>query len=57
MISRQKIITKKSITIKKIDNDKTINDDISNVKFVNMTNLKSFKYASMFINIMFNNFL
>jgi hypothetical protein len=28
-----------------------------NVKFANMTNMKSFKYASLFINKTFNNFL
>jgi hypothetical protein len=28
-----------------------------NVKFVNMTNMKSFKYASLFINKTFNHFL
>ncbi len=42
---------------KKSDNEKTAEDDISDVKFANMTNLKSFKYASMFINKTFNNFL
>jgi hypothetical protein len=42
---------------KKIDNEKTANDDISNVKFANMTNLRSFKYASVFIYKTFNNLL
>jgi hypothetical protein len=43
---------------KKSDNEKkTAEDDISNVKFANMTNLKSFKYANMSINKTFNNFL
>jgi hypothetical protein len=42
---------------KKSDNEKTAEDDISNVKFVNMTNLRSFKYARMFINKTFNNSL
>jgi hypothetical protein len=42
---------------RKTDNEKTTNDDISNVKLTNMTNLKSFKYANMFINKTFNNLL
>jgi hypothetical protein len=43
---------------KKSNNEKkTAENDISNIKFANMTNLKSFKYASMFINKTFNNFL
>ncbi len=42
---------------KKSDNKKTAEDDISDVKFANITNLKSFKYAMMFINKMFNNLL
>ncbi len=42
---------------KKTDNEKTTENDISNVKFTNMINLKLFKYANMFINKMFNNFL
>ncbi len=42
---------------KKIDNKKTIKYDILNVKFTNITNLKLFRYASMFINKTFNNFL
>jgi hypothetical protein len=42
---------------KKFDSEKTAEDDISNVKFANMTNLRSFKYASMFINKTFNNLL
>jgi hypothetical protein len=42
---------------KKIDNEKTTENDISNVKFANMTNLRLFKYASMFINKTFNNLL
>jgi hypothetical protein len=48
---------KKDNNEKKIDNEKITNVNISNVKFANMTNLKSFKYASMFINKTFNNFL
>jgi hypothetical protein len=42
---------------KKINNEKTTKDDISSVKFVNMINLKSFKYTNMFINKTFNNLL
>jgi hypothetical protein len=42
---------------KKSDNEKTAENDISNIKFANMTNLKSFKYANMFINKTFNNSL
>jgi hypothetical protein len=41
---------------KNSDNEETAEHDISNVKFANMTNLKSFKYASMFIKKTFNNF-
>ncbi len=48
---------KKDKIDKKIDNEKKSKNDISNVKFVNMTNKKSFKYASLFINKTFNNFL
>ncbi len=48
---------KKDKNDKKIDNEKKSKNDISNVKFVNMTNKKSFKYASLFINKTFNNFL
>ncbi len=42
---------------KKSDNEKTAEDDISDVKFVNMTSMKSFKYAILFINKMLNNSL
>jgi hypothetical protein len=42
---------------KKSDNEKIAEDDISDVKFANMTNLRFFKYANMFINKTFNNFL
>jgi hypothetical protein len=42
---------------KKSDNEKTAEDDISNIKFANMTNLRSLKYANMFINKRFNNLL
>jgi hypothetical protein len=42
---------------KNSDNEQTAENDISNVKFVNITNLKLFKYASLFINETFNNFL
>jgi hypothetical protein len=48
---------KKNKIDKKIDNEKKQENDISNVKFVNMTNMKSFKYASLFINKTFNNLL
>ncbi len=41
----------------KSDSEKKIENDISDVKFVNMTNMKSFKYASLFINKTFNNLL
>ncbi len=36
---------------------KTAENDISNIKFANMTNLRSSKYASMFINKTFNSSL
>jgi hypothetical protein len=42
---------------KKSDNEKTTENDISDIKFANMTNLKLFKYANMFINKTFNNLL
>jgi hypothetical protein len=42
---------------KKFNNEKTTNDDISNVKFVNMTNQRSSKYVNLFINKTFNNSL
>jgi hypothetical protein len=48
---------KKNKNDKKFDNEKTTENDISNVKFVNMTNLRSLKYANMFINKTFNNLL
>jgi hypothetical protein len=48
---------KKNNNDKKIDNEKTAEDIISNIKFVNMTNLRSFKYANTFINKTFNNLL
>jgi hypothetical protein len=41
---------------KKSDSEKKAKNDISNIKFANMTNLKSFKYANMFMNKTFNNF-
>jgi hypothetical protein len=49
--------SRKNKNDKKFDNEKTAKNDISNVKFVNMTSIKSFKYASLFINKTFNNFL
>jgi hypothetical protein len=48
---------KKNKNDKKIDNEKKLKNDISNVKFVNITNMRSFKYASLFINKTFNNLL
>ncbi len=48
---------KKNKNDKKIDNEKKSKNDILNVKFVNMTNMKSSKYASLFINKTFNNLL
>jgi hypothetical protein len=49
---------KKEKNDKKLNSEKkTAEDDISNIKFTNMTNLRSFKYASMFIKKTFNNFL
>ncbi len=42
---------------KKFNNEKTTNDDISDVKFANMTSRESSKYANLFINKTFNNFL
>ncbi len=41
---------------KKFNNEKTANDDISDVKFVNMTSRKSSKYVNLSINKTFNNF-
>jgi hypothetical protein len=48
---------KKNKNDKKIDNEKKSKNDISNVKFVNIMNKKSFKYVNLFINETFNNFL
>ncbi len=48
---------KKEKNDKKSDNEKKLKDDISIVKFVNMTQKRSFKYANSFINKTFNNFL
>jgi hypothetical protein len=48
---------KKDKNDKKIDNEKKSKNDISDVKFVNMTNMRSFKYASLSINKTFNNLL
>ncbi len=47
-------IEKKNNNDKKFNNEKTTNDDISNVKFANMTNLRSSKYANIFIKKTFN---
>ncbi len=59
MKSSQKIakMTKKKNDKKSNNEKKTAENDISNIKFANMTNLRSFKYASMFINKTSNNFL
>jgi hypothetical protein len=48
---------KKNKNDKKIDSEKKSKNDILNVKFVNMMNMKSSKYANLFINKTFNNFL
>ncbi len=40
---------------KRIDNNKHVNDNTSNVKFTNMTSLKTSKYASMSTKKTFNN--
>jgi hypothetical protein len=48
---------KKNNNDKKSDSEKTAENDTSNIKFANMTNLRSFKYANMFINKTFNNLL
>jgi hypothetical protein len=49
---------KKEKNDKKSNNEKkTTENDISNIKFANMTNLRLFKYANIFINKTFNNFL
>jgi hypothetical protein len=42
---------------KKSDNEKKSEDDISDIKFANMTNLRSSKYANMSINKTSNNLL
>jgi hypothetical protein len=48
---------KKNKNDKKIDNEKKLKNNILNIKFVNITNIKSFKYANLFFNKTFNNFL
>jgi hypothetical protein len=48
---------KKDKNDKKFYNEKKSKNDISIVKFVNITSMKSSKYASLFINKTFNNFL
>jgi hypothetical protein len=58
MTSKQKNASrKKNNNDKKFINEKTTNDNILNVKFINMTNRKSLKYVHLFINKTFNNFL
>ncbi len=42
---------------KKFNNEKTADDDISNVKFANMISRESSKYVNLFINKTFNNLL
>jgi hypothetical protein len=49
-------ITKKE-NDKKSNNEKKSKNDILNVKFLNIMNMKLFKYANLFINKRFNNFL
>jgi hypothetical protein len=48
---------KKDNNDKKFNNEKTTDENILNVKFTNMTNRKSSKYANLFINKTFNNLL
>ncbi len=48
---------KKDNNDKRFNSEKTANDDISNVKFANMTNRESSKYVNLFINKTSNNFL
>jgi hypothetical protein len=50
-------VEKKNNNDKKFNNEKTADDDISNVKFANMTNRRSSKYVNLSINKTFNNFL
>jgi hypothetical protein len=50
-------MTKKKNDKKSNNEKKTAENDISNIKFANMTNLRLFKYASRFINKTFNNLL
>jgi hypothetical protein len=48
-------IEKKNNNDKKFNNEKTTNDNISDVKFTNMINRKLQKYVNLFINKTFNN--
>jgi hypothetical protein len=50
-------IKKKNNNNKKFNDEKTTNNDILNIKFVNITNEKLSKYVNLFINKTFNNFL
>ncbi len=50
-------MTRKKNDQKSNNEKKSAKNDISNIKFANMTNLRSFKYANMFINKTFNNLL
>jgi hypothetical protein len=49
--------SRKNKNDKKSDSEKTAEDNDSDVKFVNIISMKSFKYASLFIKKTFNNFL
>jgi hypothetical protein len=48
---------KKNKNETKIDSEKMQKNDILNVKFANIMNIKLFKYTSLFINKTFNNLL
>jgi hypothetical protein len=50
-------VERKNNNDKKFNNEKTADDDISNVKFTNMTSRESLKYVNLFINKTFNNLL
>jgi hypothetical protein len=54
--TKQCKLKEKNNNDKKFNSEKSTNDDISNIKFINMTNLKSSKYVNMFIKKTFNNF-
>ncbi len=48
-------IKKKNNNNKKFNDEKTANNNILNIKFVNITNRKSLKYVNLFINKTINN--